>query len=248
MISKQTFVVTGGSTGIGEATARLLAEHGARVYNIDINKPTDTHPLVHYIPCDISIFSEVEQAFQTIISRENKIDLLFANAGIHLFANLEDTSIADLDRVINVNLKGIYYTLKCAIPVMKKQMRGTIVLTGSDQSFVGKGESSVYGATKGAIAQLTKSTAIDYAKYNIRINCVCPGTIETPLYHNAVNVYSAKSGVPKESIYASLKSAQPISRVGTAEEVAHLVEFLLSEKSAFITGSLFSIDGGFVAQ
>lgn len=248
MFSKQIFVVTGGSTGIGQATAALLAEKGAQVYNLDINKPTHSHSLIHYVPCDISVFPEVEKAFQNIISRENKIDLLFANAGIHLFANLEDTSVEDLDRVININLKGIYYALKCTIPVMKRQNSGAIVLTGSDQSLIGKGESSIYGATKAAIAQLTKSTTIDYAKYNIRINCICPGTIETPLYHTAVSAYSSKSGIPREKIYESLKLAQPISRVGTATEVANLVEFLLSEKSSFITGSLFSIDGGFVAQ
>ena len=131
---------------------------------------------------------------------------------------------------------------------MKQQKYGNIVLTGSDQSFIGKGESAVYGATKGAIAQLTKSTAIDYAKYNIRVNCICPGTIDTPLYHHAVNRYSSKTGVGKDSIYESLKSAQPLSRIGKPEEVAHLVEFLFSEKSSFITGSLLSVDGGFIAQ
>lgn len=248
MFANKTIVITGASTGIGEATAKLFAKEGANVFNLDVMEPNYHDPLIQFLPCDISKFSDTANAFQKVLSTANKIDYLFANAGVHIFANIEDTTLEDLDRIIDINLKGIFYSLKCALPIMKKQKFGSIVLTGSDQSFIGKGESAAYGATKGAISQLTKSTAIDYAKYNIRVNCICPGTIDTPLYHHAVKQYSSKSGIAKDSVYAAMNSAQPLARIGSPEEVAHLVEFLFSDKSSFITGSLLSVDGGFVAQ
>jgi 2-keto-3-deoxy-L-fuconate dehydrogenase len=131
---------------------------------------------------------------------------------------------------------------------MREHQEGSIVLMGSDQSFVGKDDSFIYGATKGTIGQLTKSTAIDYAPYNIRINCVCPGTIDTPLYHKAVDDSFKIKGFDKDEVYKRIAAAQPIPRVGLPEEVANTVLFLCSEKTGFTTGSLISIDGGYVAQ
>ena len=131
---------------------------------------------------------------------------------------------------------------------MKQQQKGTIVLMGSDQAFVGKASSAVYGMTKGAIAQLTKSTAIDYAAFNIRVNCICPGTIQTPLLDNAVLQFVHKSGQQAAEVYASLDSAQPLGRVGRPEEIAKTVRFLFSDDSSFITGALIAADGGYTCQ
>jgi len=241
-------IITGGSTGIGKATAELFASEGATVFNLDINEPGYTHNAIHYINCDVSDYNHLAHAFEKIIKHVNTIDYLFANAGIHVFASLEDTSLETLDNVLNINLKGTFFTLKLAIPYMKQQNHGSIVLMGSDQSLIGKAESSIYGATKGAVAQLTKSTAIDYAKYNIRVNCICPGTIDTPLYHNAVNAYSHKTGISKENVYQSLNTAQPIQRVGKPAEIAKAVAFMLSDEASYMTGALMSVDGGMVAQ
>ncbi len=248
MFSNKSIIITGASVGIGEATAKLFAENGAIVFNLDIKEPSYSHSSIHFLPCDVAKFDDVSAAFHKAAAIATTIDFVFANAGIHLFANIEDTSIEELDRVINVNLKGVFHTLKCALPVMKQQNKGSIVMMGSDQSFVGKSESAVYGATKDAIAQLTKSTAIDYAKYNIRVNCICAGTIDTPLVQQTVQRYSEKMNIAADDIYDALKTAQPISRIGEPKDIAHLVEFLCSDKSSFMTGSMVSIDGGFVAQ
>ena len=131
---------------------------------------------------------------------------------------------------------------------MKQQQKGSIVLMGSDQVFIGKASSSVYGMTKGAIGQLTKSTAIDYAPFNIRVNCICPGTIDTPLLHKAVDHFSAKTGTAQDEVYKSLDGVQPMGRIGKPEEIAQSIVFLLSDESSFTTGSLFAVDGGYVCQ
>jgi len=121
------------------------------------------------------------------------------------------------------------------------------VITGASTG-IGKASSSVYGMTKGAIGQLAKSTAIDYAPYNIRVNCICPGTINTPLLHRAVEQFVDKTGTSAEEVYRSLDNVQPMGRVGKPEEIAQSVAFLLSDESSFTTGSLLAVDGGYVCQ
>ena len=181
-------------------------------------------------------------------SEKEKIDALFTNAGVHLFANLEETTYEEFETVLSINLKGVFYTLKAVIPVMKNQKHGVILLIGSDQTLIGKGRSSVYGLTKGAIGQLAKSTAIDYAPFNIRVNCLCAGTTDTPLMNKAVTRYHQLSGLPEEEIKASLDHAQPIQHVARPEEIAKVACFLLSKESSYVTGALIAADGGYTAQ
>jgi len=239
-------IVTGGTTGIGQATCSRLVEEGATVYNLDINEAIDSK--VKFIKCDVSSYESVQNAIKQVLEKEKRVDLLFANAGIHLFANLESTSIEQFEKILSVNVKGVFYTLKEVIPVMKAQQHGNIVLMGSDQSLVGKGDSSVYGLTKGAIGQLTKSTAIDYASDNIRINCICPGTIQTPLLDNAIQTFKGISGLSEEEVFKILQEAQPIQRVAEPKEIANTVCYLLSDENSFMTGSLVSVDGGYTCQ
>lgn len=243
---KKVAVITGGTTGIGNATCAKLKQEGALVYNLDI-KESNTEG-IGFIKCDVRNYQEVQNAIKDIVNKGGKIDLLFANAGIHMTGNIEDTGIHDFENVLSINLKGLYYTVKEVIPIMRQQQKGSIVLTGSDQSFIGKGNSSVYGLTKGAIGQFTKSTAIDYAPYNIRVNCICPGTVETPLLTKAVAGFDKATKMGRDTIYKMLEEAQPIKRLGTAEEIANVVSFLLSDESSFITGALIAADGGYTCQ
>jgi len=239
-------IITGATTGIGKATREMLNKKGCIVYNLDINQPPEDSE--HFISCDVRNRHEIKHAVEVVYYKEKRIDVLFANAGIHLFANMEETSDEQFDNVIDTNIVGTFFTVKALLPFMKMQRCGSIVLMGSDQSFIGKAESSVYGMTKGAIAQLAKSTAIDYAPYNIRVNCICPGTVDTPLLHKAVDRYSSLNSAEKSDVYEKLNTIQPLGRVGKAEEIAAVVVFLLSDENSFMMGSLVSVDGGYVCQ
>lgn len=240
-------VITGAGSGIGKATRRLLTDRGCRVYNLDLAAP-DGEPADYFLPCDVRDKHQIRAAIAEVASREGRIDFLFANAGVHLFATMEETTDEELENVVATNLFGPFYTVQAVLPVMKAQGKGSVVLMGSDQTFVGKASSSVYGLTKGAIGQLTKSTAIDYAPFGIRVNCICPGTINTPLIDKAVARFSSLYGADPAQVYKDLDAIQPMGRLGKPEEIAAAVAFLLSDESAFTTGSLFAVDGGYVCQ
>ena len=240
-------VITGASTGIGQATKQLLRERGCTVYNLDV-LPTDDDAPDQYLTCDVRSRQALFDAVHRVKERAGRIDLLFANAGVHHVATVEDTTEEALDRVIDINIKGVFYTLQAVVPLMRAQGKGSIVLMGSDQCHVGKGRSAVYGLTKGAIGQLTKSTAIDLAPHGIRVNCICPGSIDTPLLHGAVRNFVAATGATTEQVMQAVQQAQPIQRLGTPQEIACAVAFMLSDEASFMTGALMSVDGGYVCQ
>jgi NAD(P)-dependent dehydrogenase (short-subunit alcohol dehydrogenase family) len=237
-------LVVGGASGMGNAVVRLLADPGCRTHVFDIKETTDG--MFH--SCDVADYDQVRRCVRDVADHEGRIDLLFVAAGVHLFADIEATSIEDFERVLSINLKGPFYVLKEVLPIMRKQRYGNVVLMGSDQVFVGKGSSAVYGLSKAALGQLTKSTAIDYAPYNVRVNCICPGTIDTPMVEPSVERFHQTSGMPVDEIYDLLRKAQPIQRLGTPEEIGKAVLFLLSDDCPFMTGALVSADGGYTAQ
>lgn len=241
-------IVTGGSLGIGYAVCKLFSQNGYNVINLDIRD--FEQPLSHCLwkPCDVSVVRNIESSISEVLAAYKRIDALVCNAGIHVSATIEDTDEALLDKVINLNIKGAYGAIKSCLPTMKAQNSGAIVVMGSDQSFVGKRNSFAYGVSKGALASMAKTTALDYATYNIRVNAVCPGTIETPLFHKAIDNYVARSGANKDDVVAEEAAAQPIGRLGQPDDVAELTYFLCSSKASFITGSLYAIDGGYTAQ
>ncbi|PWT94054.1 MAG: bacilysin biosynthesis protein BacC [Acidobacteria bacterium] len=242
---KQIAVITGATTGIGEATKQLMRERGCTVYNLDLAAPENDS---HFIRCDVRSSEAVNKAIAEVKQREGRIDMLFANAGKHHVATLENTDDTILDELIDINIKGAFFTLRAVIPIMKEQKSGSIVIMGSDQCFIGKGSSAVYGLTKGAVGQLTKSTAIDLAPYGIRVNCICPGSIDTPLLHRAVDQFTQEISKSQSEVMSMVERAQPIARLGKPVEIANAVAFMLSDEASFMTGALISVDGGYVAQ
>lgn len=249
MFQNKTIIITGGSSGIGAATVALFSGAGATVYILDKKKLANVaSQSIHYLACDVSKADQVKSAMHTILQKNPTIDYLFCNAGIHLFANIEESSDEAMQKVFATNLMGTIYCLQQVLPCMKQQGFGTIVLMASDQAFIAKEQCAIYGASKAAIAQLAKSTALDYAAYGIRVNCVCPGTIDTPMYQAVLENFRQKTGATLSSIQAQVAEKLPLKRVGKPEEVAQLVGFLCSDSASFMTGALVNIDGGYTIQ
>lgn len=248
---KKVCVITGGSSGIGLSIVKLFTENDYRVFNLDLVRSADceveSQVEDNFRQCDVT---NVEQVSQIIdgITQQHSIDVLISNAGIHFSANIENTTEADLDKVFNINVKGAYAAIKAVLPSMKVNKNGAIILMASDQALIAKQNSFAYNLSKSALASIAKTTALDYAAFNIRANALCPGTIETPLYHHAIDNYCEKSGADKEAVHLEEEQLQPLQRLGQPEEVAEFALFLASDKAKFITGSLQVIDGGYTAQ
>jgi NAD(P)-dependent dehydrogenase (short-subunit alcohol dehydrogenase family) len=237
-------LVVGGASGMGNAVVQLLVGEGCRTHVLDVKETNEGL----FQLCDIRDYGQIRTCINNVMERDGRIDLLFIAAGIHLFAGIEETTIEQFENVLSVNLKGTFYVLKEVLPIMRKQRYGNVVLMGSDQVFIGKSSSSVYGLTKAAVGQLTKSSAIDYAQYNVRVNCICPGTIDTPMLVPSVERFHEISGKSISEINEMLQKAQPVQRLGTSQEIGKAVVFLLSDDCPFMTGALISADGGYTSQ
>lgn len=236
----KTLVITGASSGIGLAIAKHFEINGYDVFNLDIV----AGEFGHFYNCDLTNHGQVQEIVKEI-AQNHVIDVLVSNAGMHYSANIENTNEADFMRVFNLNVKGAYSITQAVLPYMKSELNGVILYIGSDQSTVGKSNSFVYNLTKHALASMAKTTALDYAAYNIRANTLCPGTIETPLYHNAIDAYCKKTGANPDQIHAEEAALQPLGRIGQPHDVAAMALFLAGDDAAFITGSLQAIDGGY---
>ena len=250
-LKDKTAVITGGASGIGEAITHKFAENGATVHILEVNT-TLAETLVaeirekgenaQYYKCDVSNQKNVNEIIKSIATG-GPIDILVNNAGIAHVGTAETTTEADLDRLYQVNIKGVYNCLHAAIPVMKKNGGGVILNMASIASVVAVADRFAYSMTKGAVLTMTYSVAKDYIKDYIRCNCISPARIHTPF----VEGFLAKNYPGKEKeVYNQLAKTQPIGRMGEPEEVADLALFLCSDKAAFITGTNYPIDGGFI--
>ena len=243
----QVVVVTGGTTGIGRACCEaFLAAGAAAVYNLDVLPSTDAG-VGEFVRCDVAKPAEVERCIARVVETHGgRLDCVVSNAGVWaVHPELEMLTEKEFDRVIGINIKGAMFTIKAALPAMRRAGHGNIVIIGSDQSFVGKPKQNLYGLTKAALAQLAKSLAAQYAPEGIRVNCVCPGTIDTPLMHGAVAKIVELEGGEAQPRYDWLKTAQPVPRLGTPEEIAQAV--LMCTSIGFMAGALVPVDGGYTA-
>lgn len=248
MDMKNTVFITGGSSGIGAAAVKKFLEEGWNVLFTDIHEPKDVEDGARFVKADSSKKSEMEYAAQVAVKEFGGINALFCNSGIHRRNTVLDISQEELDLVIQTNIYGTVYTLQAVLPHMVCKKKGTVLLNSSDQFFVGKAHSFVYGMTKGAIGQIARSLAIDLGPYGIRVNAICPGTIHTPLVDNLFNAFSEKDNKSIEQYWQEENALFARKEAGRPEEVAEMVFFLLSDKSSFCTGGHYLIDGGLVCQ
>jgi len=242
-----TAVVTGAGSGIGRAIAAELArqEHEIILLEIDEEAGRESAATIEeaggrarLLLCDISQTESVRDAFAQIES----LDILVNNAGIASVGNVEECSPDELDRIYGVNVKGMYHCLHFAIPKLVAAGGGCVVNLASVASYLGISDRFAYSMSKGAVLSMTMSIARDYIDKGIRCNCVCPGRVHTPF----VDGYLAKNYPEdeREKMFRTLSDFQPIGRMGTPEEIAGLVAYLVSSQATFITGSAFEIDGG----
>lgn len=245
-------VVTGGGKGIGESVSQILAKQGAIVHILEIDKEAgqkvadgiNVQPgKAFFHQCDLTNHEKVGTIFQKIFQSSGRMDILVNNAGIAHIGNVETTTPEDMDRLYNVNVKSVYSCLHFAVPLMKKSGGGAIVNMASVASLVGLADRFAYTMTKGAIYSLTFSIAKDYINDNIRCNAIGPGRVHTPFVDNYLT--QNYPGQEKE-MFQKLSKTQPIGRMGKPTEIANLIAYLCSDEAAFITGSFYSIDGGFL--
>jgi NAD(P)-dependent dehydrogenase (short-subunit alcohol dehydrogenase family) len=244
-------IITGAASGIGLATAKLLAEMGATVALIDINE-TEGRVVLEQIKeeegqaefylCDVTSDSDCERTVDAIYKKFDRIDILFNNAGVIRRKNVVELEEKDWDLVIDVNLKSIFLLSKYVIPIMKKGGGGSIVNTGSGWGIKGGSKAIAYCAAKGGVVNMTRAMAIDHGKEGIRVNCVCPGDVDTPLLRG-----EAKQLAVDEEMFMKEAADRPLNRVGKPLDVAYAVLFLVSDLSNWVTGTSIIVDGGGLA-
>ena len=247
----KTAIITGGASGIGLAISRLFARQGAMVHIFELNYDLALEECNNIIASghkakahsiNITEQNKVKEEMSTIAAGSN-IDILVNNAGIAHVGTADNTSEADFDRVMMVNVKGTYNCLHACIPFMKEQGYGAIVNMASVVASVGIPDRFAYSTSKGAILAMTLSVAKDYVKYGIRCNCISPARVHTPFVDGFI-----KKNYPGNELetFNKLAASQPIGRMGTPEEIASLALYLCSDEAGFITGSDYPIDGGFI--
>jgi len=247
LVDGKVALITGGSSGIGRGTALVFAREGAKmaIADIQVEQGYETVRLVKeaggeaiFVKCDVSVSSEVKAAVEKVVATYGRLDCGFNNAGIEsgLVAKTADMSEEDFDRVIAVNLKGVWLCMKYEIAQMLKQGGGAIVNTASTNGFAGLQGMSNYCASKGGVIMLTRTAALEYARSGIRINALAPGGIDTPLFRRLANQPMMRD-----------TRGNAMKRWGKPEEAGEAVVWLCSDAASFVTGHTMAVDAGFLA-
>lgn len=245
-------LITGAGSGIGRATALRLSEEGARIVAVDRNAESGqaTVAQIHaqqgealFVQADVSQEADAQRMVAAALQRYGRLDILFNNAAIQVFGTIPETATSDWDRVMDVNLKGVYLGCKYAIPPMIEGGGGSIINTASILGLVGDPMLPAYGATKGGIIAMTAAMAQAHGRQQIRVNCICPGDVATPL----VLEYFEQQPDPAAA-RRQVESAYALGRIAEPEEIANAVLFLASDESSFITGTYLVVDGGVTSR
>ena len=230
-------IVTGHRGGIGAAIAAVLSADGATVIGLDLPD------------FDLADTATLELRLAALIAAEGPIDILVNNAGVTVLGTVLETDLPEVERVFRVNFLAAYATMRAVLPGMVTRGKGAIVNIASDQALIGKQVSAAYGASKGAIAQLSRSAALDWARHGIRVNCVAPGSTDTAMLRQVIGDLSAQypDRFPVSSNDAYM-AGTPLGRFADPREIATAVAFLASDAASFITGAILPVDGGGTAQ
>lgn len=260
-MTHKTLFITGGSSGIAKATVLQAVKTWYQVAFMARREKEGEQVIqealeagakqgqVRYYQGDVTDFTQLEDIIDRVRQECWPITHLFCCAGTYMPGDLLTSTLQEWNDLRTLNVLHMVKTMQSVLPMMQESHKGSIVLMGSDQTFIAKKQSSIYGATKAAIGQLTKSTALDYAWYGIRVNCICPGTVETEQAMRNVQTLADESFQGDlEQAKEEISKNQMIDRRATPDEIANVVLFLLSEQSSFMTWSLVSADGGYTAS
>jgi NAD(P)-dependent dehydrogenase (short-subunit alcohol dehydrogenase family) len=247
----QVALVTGAASGIGRAIATLFVAEGARVVMVDRNAPALTDAATHLdapervraVVADVRSVADMEAAVARAVDEFGGVDVVVANAGIPSVRRIEDLTLDEFDEVIAVNLRGVFVTVKAAVPALRARGGGRIVTLGSEMGIVAVPESPAYNASKGGVMMLTRSLALDLIRYDIRVNALCPGITQTPLLEAEVT----EADDPVAAAEAQ-RTWAPIGRVADPAEIAQGALFLASNASSFAVGSSLVLDGGYTIR
>jgi NAD(P)-dependent dehydrogenase (short-subunit alcohol dehydrogenase family) len=248
----KTVLITGGALGIGEAACRIFAERGAGVAIVDVDENAGRRLCIEieqaggkaaFYRADVSNFDEVDAAAQATNQEFGSIGSLVVSAGIQRYGTAVSTDDAQWNEVLGVNLKGAWNASRAVIPHLLANGGGTIVNVSSVQALASQQNVLAYTVSKHGLLGLTRSIAMDFAKENIRANAVCPGTVDTPMLK-----WAASLDPNPESVYEACNAMHPIGRIAQAKEIAEVVAFLAHESSSFVTGAIWTVDGGLLTQ